>query len=429
MREFPVTMDRESLERALKRIARLKTELDDEGVDLKWDETDPAYTALVEEILYARQPPVHEGRIGSYGAIVIDSSDRLAELNKLTGWALENEIIDLSGEEPQERDPVYVRKACNGRTTFLVRSPRGLECLLELSAQAGEQQLARLTSTRTRVIQRTPGGAVKVFTPDRVYVFEHDAWRAKVYSSDAVRALEQLFFPDGSAGTVQVLNDLLSLCLHVLSSRHIGATFVWAPDPAHPRAGDSRSEAGKSTPARLHVSREHQVEAIATLLAGIDGACLVGPDGEIERIEMRLAATNEAVDCVPAERGLRHTSAKRYSFDDPACLVFVVSHDGPVTVYSDGMSVLELRIGPSHASSIGGVPTHDRFGIQQTVTCRRCRKELVVGRIHVRYQDRSLSIDCPVCETPGLDSDSAFEMHAWPQKPWTSWAAVDLLPE
>jgi DNA integrity scanning protein DisA with diadenylate cyclase activity len=424
-----VTTDRESIERISKRIARLTTELDDEGVDLKWDETDPAYPALVDEILYARQPPVHEERIGSYGAIVIDSSDRLDELTNLTGWALENKIIELSGADPLERDPLYVRKACNGRTTFLVRSPHGLECLLELSAQAGEQQLAQLTSTRTRVIQRTPGGAVKVFTPDRVYIFEHDTWRAKVYSSDAVRALEQLFFPEGSAGTVQVLNDLLSLCLHVLSSRHIGATFVWAPDPAHARASDSRSEAGKATPARLHVGREHQVEPVATLLAGIDGACLVGPGGEIERIEMRLAATDEAVDCVPAERGLRHTSAKRYSFDDPACLVFVVSHDGPVTVYSDGMSVLELRIGPSHASSVAGVPPHDRFGIQRTVSCQRCRKELVVGRIHVRYQDRPLSIDCPVCATPGLDSDNAYEMHAWPQKPWTSWAAVNLLPE
>ena len=424
-----MTTDEESVERSAKRVARLTTELDDEGVDLKWNETDPAYSALVDEILYARQPPVHEGRVGSYGAIVIDSSDRLAELTNLTGWALENKIIELSGVEPLERNPVYVRKACNGRTTFLVRSPGGLECLLELSAQAGEQQLAQLTSARTRVIQRTPGGAVKVFTPDRVYVFEHDRWRAKVYSSDVVRTLEQLFFPEGSADTVQVLNDLLSLCLHVLSSRHIGATFVWAPYPAYPRAGGSRSEAGKATPAKLYVGREHQVEAVATLLARLDGACLVGPGGEIERIEMRLAATDEAVDCVPAERGLRHTSAKRYSFDDPACLVFVVSHDGPVTVYSDGMSVLELRIGPSHASSIAGVPPRDRFGIQRTVSCSRCRKELVVGRIHVRSQDRALTIDCPVCATVGLDSDNAYEMHAWPQKPWKSGPAVDLLPE
>ncbi len=33
---------------------------------------------------------------------------------------------------------------------------------------------------------------------------------------------------------------------------------------------------------------------------------------------------------------MRHTSGRRYSFDDPAATVIVVSEDGPVTVLRGG---------------------------------------------------------------------------------------------
>ena len=33
---------------------------------------------------------------------------------------------------------------------------------------------------------------------------------------------------------------------------------------------------------------------------------------------------------------MRHTAARRYSFDDPTATVIVVSEDGPVTVLRDG---------------------------------------------------------------------------------------------
>lgn len=32
-----------------------------------------------------------------------------------------------------------------------------------------------------------------------------------------------------------------------------------------------------------------------------------------------------------------------------------------------------------------------------------------------------MSVGCPVCGHPDLDSDNAVAMQAWPQKPWTVW--------
>lgn len=385
---------------------RLITELADEGVDLGLDPDDPLFGAVVDEIAHARRPPVHELRRGPYGALVSGGADQFP-----TGRRL-----DLWDADSSEHDITDIRRMCNGLTTFLVRSTHGPEFLLELNAQATEQGLAQLVSPTVRVVQRTPAGVVKVFTPSFVYVFEHDQWQRKVYSTDAARRLEQVLFPDGPASAVEVLGEMLSFCLHILSTRHIGATFVWFP--MTPTPGDVE---GTPPSAVLHVNHRSSTEPFATLLAAIDGACFIGLTGRVDHIEVKLAPSDRAKDLVTSEGGLRHTSAKRYSFDDPRCIVFVVSQDGPVTVYSDGMSVLQLRGGPGNASSIAGVARHDIVGSHRTKTCPRCGKELVIERIHTRHADNAMCIACPVCRHPDLELDNAVVMQAWPQKPWTTW--------
>jgi DNA integrity scanning protein DisA with diadenylate cyclase activity len=46
---------------------------------------------------------------------------------------------------------------------------------------------------------------------------------------------------------------------------------------------------------------------------------------------------------VAAMKGTRHTSAARHTYDCPDVLAFVVSADGPVTVFSDGQRIADLR--------------------------------------------------------------------------------------
>jgi DNA integrity scanning protein DisA with diadenylate cyclase activity len=54
------------------------------------------------------------------------------------------------------------------------------------------------------------------------------------------------------------------------------------------------------------------------------------------QISVRLVPTSEAEVGVDGFRGMRHTSARRYSYDDPGATVIVVSEDGPVTVFRAG---------------------------------------------------------------------------------------------
>ncbi len=50
----------------------------------------------------------------------------------------------------------------------------------------------------------------------------------------------------------------------------------------------------------------------------------------------QLASGDEFPD-VDGHRGMRHTSGRRYSFDDPESIVIVVSEDGPVTMMRNGV--------------------------------------------------------------------------------------------
>ena len=58
--------------------------------------------------------------------------------------------------------------------------------------------------------------------------------------------------------------------------------------------------------------------------------------GVLRQLGVRLVPSAEAETSVEGLRGMRHTSGRRYSFDDSAATVIVVSEDGPVTVLRNG---------------------------------------------------------------------------------------------
>jgi DNA integrity scanning protein DisA with diadenylate cyclase activity len=74
-----------------------------------------------------------------------------------------------------------------------------------------------------------------------------------------------------------------------------------------------------------------------------DGALLVGRDGQLLAVNVILRPTRASEEAVPATRGTRHTSAARHTYDCPEIVAFVVSTDGPVTVFSDGRRIADLK--------------------------------------------------------------------------------------
>ena len=75
----------------------------------------------------------------------------------------------------------------------------------------------------------------------------------------------------------------------------------------------------------------------------------VRDDGVAERealaghLGVRLVPSADAEATVEGLGGMRHTSGRRYSRDDPEAVVIVVSEDGPVTIFRDGDVVARSR--------------------------------------------------------------------------------------
>lgn len=319
---------------AERRRRRLRVELQDEDVDVFAG--DVSDETLLAEIAYARWPRVHERRRMSYGSIVLPDAGRVLRDVEAIG-----QVIALQDDELGRW-----RQYADGVTTFLVRTRGGAEGLLALD-RGDELSLVRLSRAfGLTVVQRTPDDIVKIYARRRLYIHEHDLWSSKPYASSHLSTILDRV-PDARTN---VLGELLDFCLHILSARYVGAIIVWYHDadadtgqrrslhrPAHPPAVD------------LRVTIRPHLDALAARLAQLDGACVVEPDGTLSLTEVHLPFSNRAEQEITPDGGTRHTSAKRFSYDESGALVFVVSEDGPVTVYKNGQDVLRMQLSDTGA--------------------------------------------------------------------------------
>lgn len=87
--------------------------------------------------------------------------------------------------------------------------------------------------------------------------------------------------------------------------------------------------------------------ALRHLLSQVDGASAVDARGEVVEIGLHLRASFEAETMVKvsSSKGTRHAAAKRCSHDLPTAVVFVMSDNGPVTVYVRGRTVASIELG------------------------------------------------------------------------------------
>jgi len=90
------------------------------------------------------------------------------------------------------------------------------------------------------------------------------------------------------------------------------------------------------TPPPLQIRTASHLAPLRHALAQIDGAAVFDAGGVLRRLGVRLVPSSAAEESVDAFGGTRHTSGRRYSYDDPNATVVAVSEDGPVTVLRHG---------------------------------------------------------------------------------------------
>jgi hypothetical protein len=330
-----------------RRRARLRAEMLDAGLGLRLD--GPAGEALLREIDYARFPPVHEREFPTYGAILLGGPAAMSDQLDAVVYRVASEAQDLA------------RLMADGRQSFILRARGRTELMVLPTPHDHEDELVRLRRqlgpTRFNAVQRTPGGAVRVFGRSGLAVWDGAHWWEKPYATTYARAVLRAI-PDASDSA---LDAILDFCVHSVSPSPTGAILVWALDDEV----IARLSAAPTTrlPA-LSLQDRITHGPVRHLLSQIDGAAVLSPTAELVNVRVHLPASAEAHDSISVDpqRGTRHGSARRFSFDERRAVLFVVSEDGPVTVYFKGMVVASIRSrleqeapGRAAASSGGGV--------------------------------------------------------------------------
>jgi hypothetical protein len=301
---------------------RLAEELEEDGVKL--EEDDRVQPVLLDELDYARRIPMFEGRRPQYGSFSMPPGTNIANARGIA------DLVPLGGLALQ-----MARTFADGRSAFLVNhhdEPPALLCF-DRSVQYEADLVQLQQDTGARIVQRTAVfGQVRLFTDRRVVSWDGQSWSDRLTASALLAPLLDCA-PDLDPA---VAHGLLDLAVHWLSPARVGATIVvheagfeWA----------SMDVATKFRAPRLSIKNRQHYPALFASLQQHDLATLVTADGSVEYLGVGLRSSPEAERSVDSDRGMRHRSAQRFSYDHPSTTIAVVSDNGPVTIFRNGQSI------------------------------------------------------------------------------------------
>ncbi len=302
---------------------RLLDELDDDGVVLPGDEA--VLRLVVAELDQVRRPPVHEGVQAVYGAFICGDGCDMSTASDLV------ELIDLDSSVD------VARRFADGRATYIVRRPGSdrtqLACFRR-TVQYEADMVEVQRQTGAFIVQRTLLGTPRLFTDYGVIEWNGRSWNVRKRARYLLATIDALVEGADRA----ILSGILDLCVHWLSPARVGATLLYDFDPRHDDGPSLDLDAAIDAP-HLSVQTRHHFPALFAALAQTDLAALVNPDGTIDRIGVGLRSSIESERAVPQKGGMRHRSAARFTWDHHHTIAFVVSEDGPVTVFREGRRV------------------------------------------------------------------------------------------
>ncbi len=304
--------------------------------------------AFLEELHYALHPPVHERRAPSFGAIVApsihpDDWNATTALNVtrrsipahdharrfadgLSSW------ISVLGR-PDARlslSPLKPIMEASAVTDVLGEASPDTSELVVFDRTAGSERdlVVLAAATGAKIIQRHPSGMVRAVGTFGVLRWDGIRWlRARPLRERLDSLADTLGTP-----VPHPLSQLIEFAVHDLGARNIGALLLYSHLDDPPPTFELRLP----EPPPLMIGRPADLAPLRHVLAQIDGAAVFDRRGVLRHLGVRLVPSAEAEADVDGLRGMRHTSARRYSFDDPDATVIVVSEDGPVTLLRDG---------------------------------------------------------------------------------------------
>ena len=302
------------------RRRRLAEELAESGLVVEG--TDAFQALLLEEVDHVVRPDVHERRVVSSGTIVEPRSDP-------TTWESGAQLDILRGSADQQ--PLAdARRFADGLSSWLLRRADGTTEWMVFDRPAGSERdlVVLATVFDATIVQRHPSGSVRVVGTFGVLRWDGFSWHHEPPVKSWIDAVTTPSFH----GDAAVIEDMLKFAIHDLGSLRIGALLIYRPDGDPGPAVEERLP----TPPPLRIRTATHLAPLRHALTQVDGAAVFDADGVLRRLGVRLVPSSRAEETVEPLRGTRHTSARRYSHDDPLATVIAVSDDGPVSVFRNG---------------------------------------------------------------------------------------------
>ena len=333
-----------------RQLARLVEEMGEAGLDLRG--TEPWHDIAVGEIDYALRPDIHERRVPSFGAFIEPTTDP-------DSWAA---VTTLSAERRKlgSHSPEGARYYADGMSSWLLRRVDGDDEWVVFDRPAGsERDLVVLSEALgALVVQRHPSGIVRVVGRAGVFRWDGRAWQHQPLVSawvDTVNGCALYGDRDGARDVAGVRGARPRLAGH---RRH-------ARLPPRRRLGvELRRTPGRTTATPRDAPGRPRAVASHPVADRRRGVVRRGRRAHPDRRAPGAERPTPSSRC-RGLRGTRHTSARRYSFDDPTATVIVVSEDGPVTVLRHG-DILGASAAvtqpPIPDPSVGALPSVERPG-------------------------------------------------------------------
>lgn len=280
---------------------------------------------IAAELARCFDPVVHEQDIRPYGAIVAREVPHLDRLGR---------IMPTSGSSPD-----LLRSLADGRHALLLAVKGDPPQLLQLHDRIDTDQdyASHAMWIDGVIVCNDARGAVRIVTASSVTLVEGRRWTTKSLVYEVAEDIMQVV----PAADTRVVHQLLELTHHRISPARVGATLIYALTPAP--AAKRRNEGIPLASLGLSVVNEQDHPLLVHQARYRDGALVIGHDGTLLAVDVILRPSRTSEQEIAVTKGTRHTSAARYTYDQPDVLAFVVSTDGPVTVFSDGKRIAELK--------------------------------------------------------------------------------------
>ncbi|GAB4371685.1 MAG: hypothetical protein Kow00121_13400 [Elainellaceae cyanobacterium] len=344
------------------------------------------HPAILAELSYALSPTLHEGKLQPYGFIVVEKS-HLSAVQSSCGKS----FINLS----QAR---RVADGCHSFSLFKDGQFQGI--FLPQYAAYTELQLVQLQQELNAVICITDAsGITKLFCDAGIFIHQYRSWQSKPSVDSALRSIHRCT-PQADPET---LKNMLEFCFHDLSPRKIGATLVWCLSEPTAQEFENMKPNFVLQQIDTRVGSDRSVAVLRHLLTYNDGAAILDPEARAIGVGAQLKYSDRSKRLIEARSGTRHTSAQRFSYDFAKGIVFTISSDGPVTVFSDGMSITDLKVHftnqpVTEPSEDPPMPEDVLFSCTNELNCTGCGKRLKIQEMDgIEAYRVEKSLYCPVC--------------------------------